>query len=282
MNNTSAVELIDSLNSLHQALLLFSQQLSMSTLPFWLPGPTAANLPQAATLYTDIWYQDGQDGRTTLSQHGIIGANSPLIDATLGLNQAKANFQKLATQYRLSQASDLLEQLHQRSEKIAALLHQHGAARLHLKQCYRQIPLLTQRPNKIGFSWYTSGRSIRKLTPTEAEEKLLKMDIDQPHIQQQLQAIGNLRPSDMLAQIQNQVPVMRANMIWKNQDQVVRKARNTSLPIIIALDDDNPCLPAYNEPPLIPPETRSRLERSDLKIDPQPFLPSLRAHRYLG
>ncbi|WP_417222793.1 DNA replication terminus site-binding protein [Amphritea sp.] len=282
MSNTSAVELVDSLNGLHQALLIFSQQLSASTLPFWLPGPTARNLPQAAALCTDIWYQDGQDGRTTLSQHGIIGADSQLIDATLKLNQAKADFQRLATQYRLSQTTDLLEQLHQRSEKIAALLHRHGAARLHLKQCYRQIPLLMQCPDKIGFSWYTSGRSIRKLTPTEAELKLQKMDVSQPHIQQQLQAVGNLRPGDMLAQIQNQVPVMRANMIWKNQDQVARKARNTSLPIIIALNSENPCLPAYNEPPLTPPETRSRLERSDLKIDPQPFLPSLRAHRYLG
>ncbi|MBQ0757087.1 MAG: DNA replication terminus site-binding protein, partial [Amphritea sp.] len=102
------------------------------------------------------------------------------------------------------------------------------------------------------------------------------------HIQLQLQAVGNLRPGDMLAQIQTQVPVIRANMLWKQEEQMLRKARNTSLPIIVALDDENPSLPEYNEPPLIPPEARSRLERSDLKIDPQPFLPSLRAHRYLG
>ncbi|MDX2423621.1 MAG: DNA replication terminus site-binding protein [Amphritea sp.] len=281
MSNTSAVELIDSLNQLNQALVNFSQQLQQSTLPFWLPGP-AQNLQQAAALYTDIWYQDGQDGRTTLSQHGIIGADAQLISATLQLNQAKANFQTLALRYRLSQSTETLQELHQRSEKIAEILQRHGAARIHLKQCYRQIPLLQQCPSKIGFSWYTSGRSIRKLTPAEAEEKLLKMDTSQPHIQQQLQAVGNLRPGDMLAQIQPQVPVMRANMMWKEKDCVMRKAQNTSLPMIIALDSENPRLPAYNEPPLTPPEARSRLERSDLKIDPHPFLPSLRAHRYLG
>lgn len=282
MSHSSAVELIDSLNRLTQSLLDFSQQLQTSPYPFWLPGPRAKNLHQAANLYTDIWYQDGQDGRTTISQHGIIGGSPALIEKALKLNHAKAEFQVLASHYRLSEATEVLEQLHWRSQKLAALLHHHGAARLHLKQCYRQIPVLECCPQKVGFSWYTSGRSIRKLTPLEAQEKLLKMDHSQPHIQRQLEAVGNLRPSDMLAQIQTQVPVMRANMVWKKQHQVVRQARNTSLPIIIALDSENPRLPAYNEPPLTPPEKRSRLERSDLKIDPQPFLPSLRAHRYLG
>ncbi|MDO6562491.1 DNA replication terminus site-binding protein [Amphritea sp. 1_MG-2023] len=282
MSDISAVELIDSLNRLQQALVNFSQHLNSSSQPFWLPGPNATNLSQAASLYTDIWYRDGQDGRTTVSQHGLIGGTAALIDATVQLNRAKAEFQTLAIHYRLSQSTDTLEALQHRSKKIADLLHRHGAARIHLKQCYRQIPVLRRCPSKIGFSWYTSGRSIRKLTPQEAEQKLLQMDISQPHIQQQLQAVGNLRPDDRLAQIQTQVPVMRANISWKDQHSTLRKAQNTSLPIIIAMDSENPHLPAYNEPPLTPPEARSRLKRSDLKIDPHAFLPSLRAHRYLG
>lgn len=282
MSSTDTVELLESLNQLNQALLCFSEQLLNSKLPFWLPGETARNLPQAASLYTDIWYRDGQDGRTTITQHGMIGASADLIQATLRLNSAKTDFQALATRYRLSQSADTLQLLHRRSETIAAMLHRHGASRLHLKQCYRQIPVFETCPSRIGFSWYSSGRSIRKLTPREAEEKLLQLDTSQPHIQIQLQAVGQLRPGDMLAQVQNQVPVMRANPVWKHKDGTLRKALNTSLPIIIALNSDNPTLPAYNEPPLTPPEARSRVERSDLKIDPQPFLPSIRVHRYLG
>ncbi|MBR9867208.1 MAG: DNA replication terminus site-binding protein [Oceanospirillales bacterium] len=282
MSSTNTVELIESLHQLNRELLSFSEQLLKSTLPFWLPGETARNLKEASHLYTDIWYRDGQDGRTTISQHGIIGAGPELIEAALRLNHAKSSFQELATHYRISQSAEILQELHRRSETIAALLHRHGASRIHLKQCYRQIPVYDTCPSRIGFSWYTSGRSIRKLTPVEAEEKLLKMDTSQPHIQLQLQAVGQLRPGDMLAQVQNQVPVMRANPVWKQKDHTLRKAQNTSLPIIIALNSDNPTLPAYNEPPLVPPEARSRLERSDLKIDPQPFLPSIRAHRYLG
>ncbi|WP_428033313.1 DNA replication terminus site-binding protein [Amphritea sp.] len=280
--STSATELVESLDQLNQQLLIFSATLKNSTLPFWLPGVTATTLQQAADLYTDICYRDGRDGRTTISQHGLIGASPELIEATLRLNQAKAEFQRVATHYHLSESTELQQELRRRSETIAGLLHRQGASRIHLKQCYRRIPVFETCPTKIGFSWYTSGRSIRKLTPREAEEMLLKMDTSQPHIQIQLQAVGQLRPGDMLAQIQRQVPVMRANPVWKQKDSTLRKAQNTSLPIIVALNSDNPTLPAYNEPPLSPPEARSRVERSDLKIDPQAFLPSLRVHRYLG
>lgn len=280
LKNNSAVELLESLEQLQQDLSAFCEQVQRSNYPFWLPGERITQLDQAAQLYADIWYRDGQDGRTTLSHYGLIGADSQLIELAQRTNQSKQQFQKLASRYRLSEHSDLQETLHRRSQELNRILNRQGASRLHLKQCYRLIPIAEPRPERIGFSWYTSGRSIRKLTPAEAQDKLLKMDTSQPHIQQQLAAVGALRPGDMLAQIQTQVPVMRANLVWKQDKQTVRQARNTSLPILVALTDDNPTLPAYNEPPAKPPESRNRLERSDLKIDPQPYLPSLRAHRY--
>ena len=282
MSNISAVELLDALQQLNDQLCQFTNMLQQSKLPFWLPGPAAGTLPEAARLYGDIWYHTDQDGRNTISQHGLIGASPDLINAGEQLNQSKALFQQLATEYRLREDKELQLQLHKRTEKLAELLHRHGASRLHLKQCYRQIPILAERPEKVGFSWYTSGRSIRKMTPEEAEQRLLKMDTSSSHIQQQLQAVGLLRPGDMLAQIQNQVPVMRANFVWKRNHQLLRKARNISLPILLPLSDENPLLPEYNEPPPNPPESRSRLARNDLKIEPQPYLPSLRAHRYLS
>ena len=66
----------------------------------------------------------------------------------------------------------------------------------------------------------------------------------------------------MLAQVQNQVPVMRANPVWKQKDHTLRQAQNTSLTIILALTNDNPNLPAYNDHPLFPPNARSCLDSS--------------------
>lgn len=282
MTRSNASDLIDSLELLQSRLAQFSEALISSKLPFWLPISDPANLDSASRLYTDIWYRDGQDGRTTISEHGIIGADTDLIQEALKVNHAKSLFQKHATSYGLSKDPDIQQQLHRRSQKLANLLHFQGVSRIHLKQCYRQIPILEKSPTKIGFNWYTSGRSIKKITPEQALERLLKMDTSQVHIQRQIEAVGRLRPGDMLAQIQNQAPVMRANMLWKEQQQLQRQAKNVSLPILIALNPVNPVLPEYNEPPETPPESRTRLERNDLKIDPEPYLPSLRAHRYLG
>ena len=277
---TAAHELISALEDMHQHLSQFSQQLCQSRLPYWLPGDQVNSLQSSAALYTDIWYRDGQDGRTTRSQHGLIGADETLIKTALQVNQSKQLFQQLASHYKLSQDGELQHTLTHRCSFLAETLQRHGYARLHLKQCYRQIPVITETPKKIGFSWYTSGRSIKQLTPQQALERLQQMDTSQTHIQIQIDALGHLGPADMLAQLQPQVPVMRANLIWKSEERMIRKAQNVSLPMLISLRE-GAALPEHNEPLSSPPEQRSRSLRSDLKIDPVPFLPSLRAHKYI-
>ncbi|WP_261844671.1 DNA replication terminus site-binding protein [Aliamphritea ceti] len=279
MRQTPAHELIEALDILLQRLNDFSTLLPQSNLPFWLPDEQISNLPQCAALFSDIWYRDGQDGRVTRSQHGLIGADDKLIDLAHSVNAAKQSFQTLATQHRLSQDSDLQNQLTRRESFLAETLQHHGYSRLHLRQCYRLIPIIETRPVKIGFSWYTSGRSIKQLTPEQALQRLQKMDTSQTHIQMQIDALGHLMPGDMLAQLQTQVPVMRANLLWKQDDRMIRKARNVSLPMLILLQTGE-TLPEHNQPLSSPPEQRSRNLRSDLKIDPVPFLPSLRVHKY--
>src|SRR5690554_1680771 len=39
-------------------------------------------------------------------------------------------------------------------------------------------------------------------------------------------------------------------------------------------------LPQFNKIELSPPEERNRKVRADLKLDPEPYLPSIRAHLY--
>ncbi len=281
MLQTPAHELIDALDTLLRRLNDFSAQLCQSNLPYWLPDEDICDLPQCAALFNDIWYRDGQDGRVTRTQHGLIGADETLITAAHRVNTAKQCFQTLATHYRLSQDSDLQNQITRRESLLAETLQHHGYSRIHLRQCYRQIPVIESRPVKIGFSWYTSGRSIKQLTPEQALQRLQKMDTTQTHIQMQIDALGRLMPGDMLAQLQSQVPVMRANLLWKQDDRLLRKAQNVSLPMLIRLQPGE-TLPEHNQPLSSPPEQRSRNLRSDLRIDPVPFLPSLRVHKYIN
>ncbi|GGO80394.1 hypothetical protein GCM10011348_16950 [Marinobacterium nitratireducens] len=280
-----ASELLEAFDALSQALARFSALLRDSDRPLWLPlHDSEAGLGEKATaisLIADIWYRDGQDGRRTRSRHGLIGAGPELLEATLALNARKADFQQAATSLNADHLRQLPERLAHRAGQLAELLNLHGLGRIHLKQCYRQVPVLDRTPTRVGFNWYSSGRSIRRLSAAEALKMLLRLDQSQPHVQVQLAKLSPLPEHTPLAQLQTQVPVMRANIGWKTDAGWERQARNCPLPLVFPLAQGQ-ALPEHNRPELIPPTGRQRAERSDARIDPEPFLPSLRIHRYMN
>lgn len=286
MHDYESQNLIDAFDHLNQSLyqfrnrLLQSERSTPSSTKYWALGhkDTPISLSEITELLTNIWYRSKGDGRRTDNLYGLIGAPPELIPLLHQLNNTKNQFQ-IAVKLFKDKQGDPSSLLHKRAQTLNLGMQKTGLARLHLKQCYRQIPVLDTRPQKILFSWYTSGRSMKKLSVSEAEKRLLKMDISQLHIQLQLEALAKIPDSEPLVQLQQQVPIMRANILWNKDGQKIRKARNCPLPIFFPLDD-NEALPEYNTPSLIPPETRQRQQRSDLIIDPEPYLPSLRIHRY--
>ncbi|WP_286238410.1 DNA replication terminus site-binding protein [Neptuniibacter halophilus] len=273
-------DLLDAYEQLDNAQQQFSQRLLESAPRYWFLGPAESDisLPQACQRITGIWYQAQGDGRRTENLYGLIGVDPGLIPLIRQLNQIKQRFQQAVRRFR-DKHGEPTPLLYQRACELNQKLQDSGLARLHLKQCYRQLPLLEKRPDKVTFSWYCSGRSLKKLTVAEAEQRLLKMDTGNTHIQIQLAALGRIPQSEPLVQIQQQVPVMRANIAWKSGEQWLRKARNCPLPVFFPLDATEP-FPEYNVPPPTPPEQRKRQLRNDLAIEPEPYLPSLRIHRY--
>ncbi len=278
-----ASDLLQAFDCLNQSLVRFCTQLRCSDRAIWIPRTDSeSELPErdfATALIADIWYKDGQDGRRTRSRHGLIGADDTLLAAARTLNQHKAAFQHAASRLNTDSLRELPLQLAHRSALLSELLNNHGLGRIHLKQCYRQIPILDRTPTRIGFNWYCSGRSIRRLTAGDAMDLLLKLDQSQPHVQIQLARLSPLGEHTPLAQLQTQVPVMRANIVWKETQGWLRRARNCPLPLLFPLPAQT-ALPEHNRPDLKPPVGRQRAERSDARIDPEPFIPSLRIHRY--
>lgn len=278
-------DIIITFEQLKKSLDSFDKKLASSHLPISLPNDTEIlssyeMLEQTRQYYSDIWHSGHQDGRRTQSSYGLVGATIELLDAAEHLNQCKDQLRLSISQIKKSDLSVVSAQLHQRSKRLNASMNQVGLGRLHLKQCYRHIPLLDSRPDNIRFSWYTSGRSIRKLTAHDAMEMLLKLDISQVHISKQIEKLSPLNGTTPLAQIQKQVPVVRANIGWKvNTNSWRRIAKNSPLPILVPLNRDEQ-LPVHNTLSKTPPEHRSRALRSDSIIDPEPFLPSLRIHLY--
>ena len=269
-------------DQLSARLLSFSDLFLREKPTYFAELPTQTepvSLMQLQQQLVDVWHKDGEDGRTTAKLYGLIGVSDALLAEGVLLNEAKAAFKQQVSQLMKNETGQVAEQLRHRSDALARALNRAGLGRLHLKQCYRQIPILDRQPDSVKFTWYSSGRSIRKITVQDAIDRLLKLDTSRPHIQIQLDQCNRLRAHTELAQVQTQVPVVRANFVWNRQgDTPDRKARNCPLPILFPIDPSKG-FPSHNTLPEQLPE-RTRAERSDGIIDPDPFLPSIRVHLY--
>ncbi|NAW34762.1 DNA replication terminus site-binding protein [Halomonas alimentaria] len=231
----------------------------------------------------DVWYQDGQDGRATRAHIGLVAASESVMEAVAAANTAKAEFAALTAKIR-DQVPALIPEAKAVLPFRHPALHDHlrgeGLARVHLKQCWRAIPASEAPLARVRLAWYSSGRSIKKLTVAEAEQKLLALDSDAPHIRIQLRKLAGLPSGEPLAQVQRQAPLMRANLFYREplDDGRTRRAMNVALPLFIPTPDGR--LPDHNLPPLQPPEARTRARRRDERLEDEAFLPSLRVYRY--
>lgn len=245
-------------------------------------------LQHACTLLSDLWYQGNQDGRETRSRHGIIVADQQAVELIHRINQQKESFRAAINRAKQSLSRDDWQQQHEQLSNHGQTLREQlrltGLGRVHLKQCYRHIPLLEKPVAKVGFSWYNNGRSIKKISHQQAQDLLLALGEHKTHIQSQLQILSQLTPNTQLAQVQTLAPVVRANLVFSHQDEnkkraAERKAMNVSLPLFVPEGKDH-SLPDYNQIELQAPNGRSRLNRSDNKISNDPILPSIRAYTY--
>jgi hypothetical protein len=292
INPIQSTDLVSAFDELALGLAEFCELLKQLNPRCWIAlsdeEKDLGHLSKARSYYQDIWYKDQQDGRETRSCYGLVMANEEVIALATKINLAKDTFRNLVQKIQKTNKDLWLTQkaqLNVRHQTLRNQLYYTGLGRIHLKQLYRHIPVLKHRPEKIGFTWYSNGRSIKKLTVADAEAKLLSMGDDKTHIQQQLQKLNTLPEFEVLAQIQTQVPVVRANLVYrisneKGHVETLRKAMNVSLPLLIP-EDNSPFLPSFNQIDNEPPIARTRIARSDFKICEEVFLPSLRVHRYL-
>lgn len=235
------------------------------------------------TALFDMWHQQHQDGRETRNYIGVIAADDQLMAAFKEVNTAKGAISELLQRIKQNAPSALSEakqRLPHRHPEVDNVLRQSGFARLHLKQCWRQLPIAEAPVAKVRFAWYSSGRSIKRITVQQAEHKLMQLDTDAPHIRIQLRKLAGIPSSEPLAQVQNQAPLMRANLFFTEplDDGHIRRALNIAMPLIVPAHEER--LPHIKAPPLTPPAQRTRAKRRDEKIENDVFLPSLRVYRY--
>jgi len=223
------------------------------------------------TVLERLEYQDERDGRETDICPGILGASGKLIKLVAELNRQRDLFKQAVL------ASN-------RDDKQAArrIMSRNGYPRLHFKQLYRHLPILLKPPRSIRFTWGAT-RSIRKITHQQAYQRLVRLagKDPTPGYQQQLALLQEHPRNEPIAIVQDLKPHIKANVCWVEgcgRDKVVsRKLISAPLPILIPLDPGE-ALPEYSA--AFPDERKARKARSDVKIESQAFLPSIRGHRY--
>ena len=254
-----------------------------SEAPAWSFEHGAADADWLRHALLDVWYQDGQDGRATRSHIGLVAANDTVMEAVMRVNATKKAFAELLAEIRRDVPTlipEIKAILPFRHPALQDHLRGTGLARLHLKQCWRAIPLAEAPVARVRLAWYASGRSIKRLTVREAEQKLLALDSEAPHVRIQLKQLAGIPDGEPLAQVQSQAPLMRANLFYREplEDGRHRRAMNIALPLFVPSPDGR--LPDHNLPPSHPPATRTRARRRDERLEDTAFLPSLRVYRY--
>ncbi|MDI4660495.1 MULTISPECIES: DNA replication terminus site-binding protein [Cobetia] len=253
----------------------------------WRLDGVSADSEWLSQALQDVWYQDGQDGRVTRPYLGVVAAGPTVIERVAALNAAKEQLAELFAELREKypdQLAELKAILPFRHPGLNQHLRGDGLARLHLKQCWRRVPVAEAPVARVRFAWYSSGRSIQRVSVAECEALLLKLDTEAEHVRLQLKLLAGLPSDEILARIQPQAPLMRANLFYREPvmredgELRTRRALNVSLPLFLPHDDLR--LPALNQPSPTPPTERTRARRGDVRIEDTPFLKSLRVHRY--
>ncbi|MHA7878353.1 MAG: DNA replication terminus site-binding protein [Saccharospirillum sp.] len=276
----SETRIFDQFERIRRAVLAFSKSVDHYDSPCWMAPPPGSNrAPELEDALLDLWYLEDQDGRETRIYPGLVALNHEQMTLAAELNLAKDHFRKTVQMVKAEHSTrwrEIQGRLTRRYSSLNEQLSREGLVRLHLKQVFRHLPIVVKRPEKVGFGWYSSGRSITRISKQDAWDRLTQLNTESAHIQIQLQRLASLPDNEPLARVQRQAPVLRANLVFADGR---RKSMNISLPLLFP-SQGHTDLPAFSTPPPSPPTQRQRLVRSDNKLEDDVFLPSIRVHRY--
>lgn len=290
------IDVINSFRELNSSLGLVTHAICEidKDLPGWFQEPPAldlapslSNREKACALLRQLEYLDSQKPREILVGAGLFAASQTTIDALAALNTAKNNFKRAILKLKAAKISTSDEFLTNsfesllsvRNKELATTLTRMGMARVHLKQCYRRVPYFLVRPSKVSWTW-ANTRSIKKINKEDALLMLQKGGQDQG-IMRQIQLLQGIPSTEKLAIVQELAPHLRANLVFPGSDGNTRLMVKGPVPLFY-LHEDNLVLPDFVPPGAKKGKDKERTVRKDVKINPEPFLPAIRAHRYFS
>ena len=287
-----SADLIELLSLLVDQQRDLAQHIKSEAHSIWMPGINSAEdetygelysvnshpeyLMQAISSINCIEYKDGQHGRETQKQKGIILTGPASLKAANAINETKSALSDQFAMLRksLSKNHSLKDLVHQQ-EAIRRILSRAGISRLCINQAKRSLPVISKPPHRV--SWLEKrAKSIKKISVYDAEAMLKKLTSEQAGID--LHKLGELR-AEHLAIVQTpKTPTIKATVYHPEFKDGVKIMVNNQIhaPVPIL------CATGNEAPRILKGGNRKNTPRSDKQISDDVFLPSIRAHLYLA
>jgi hypothetical protein len=289
------IDVLNSFLNLEKSLIKLSAAvLDDSNLIGWLESaPLQPTTPEqiilrkrALAAIQQLEYHEEQAPKEILVLAGFLGASPETLNVVSELNNRKKAFKQSVLKLKYAKISlkcpylqNLFEEtLHKRSQFTQNTLKRFGLSRLHLKQCYRSLPILSSAPHTISWTW-ANTRSIKKISQDQAINRLESLGSDEA-IRSQINKLGYLAPSEQLAIVQELAPHLRANIRFINKNMEENRIMiKGPVPIFFPADQKTPW-PLFKEPKEKTGKNKKRQIRADIKLEAEAYLPAIHAYRY--
>lgn len=261
--------------------------LADAELPWFLPGYDGASehARQAAmtSMTRNFFLAPGQ----TELLSGILCSSERTLEAAAQLNETKDRLQTAITEVReiggakktsLDKLVDrALHREGRRTDELDLALGRMKLRRLDLLRCYAHIRTLPPALESVSWTWATKHSSIKLISLDEAEKMAEALPVAATR-EAVLLALAGLKPGEKLALRKSLPNALRANIVfWEDK---IRKRRAINVSGIMLSPSVN--LPKHclwrDDPGETPP---SRLERSDVTLEKEPYIKALKIYRYV-
>jgi hypothetical protein len=226
-----------------------------------------------------------------LARSGVVCCSPATIQEAMKLNSKKEAFQatiksiRECTNGKKTRIDKLIDRVLQqegiRTKELEIALNRANLNRLDILRCYAKIRVMPKNLQSISWTW---ARTHSVIDPISREDAIKEAHaLQNPETRDiVLSLLARLPPGEMLAYKKELPNQLRANLVWKEDGCIKRKAVTIS-GVVLSQDEILPKHVWRDDPGELDSDAPlGRLKRLDARIDPEPYIKALHLHLYTG
>jgi hypothetical protein len=249
----------------------------------WKQSDAHAGRRYASQVIQAIDYQDGQDAHHCRAAPGLLGGAPETLAAARAVNhwkqRVRAALAPMVKRTIVVHDPETGKPLKRPLDKVALAALKHP--RFHKRQALRQLVVIDHPVSRATFFWAKLPK-IQTIDKVEAIKRLSERleRSDSPELRLEWERLQLIGARERLAVVNEPHIHPKVNLVLHTVDGIKRIPKRGVLPVLYP-DQPGAAGPDIRALPDEPPPAGHRLKRSDVQIEAEPYLPSLRIHRYL-